>query len=363
MGLKVGIVGLPNVGKSTLFNALLKRQQALAANYPFATIEPNVGVVPVPDARLAKLAAVVRSQESGVSEIPLVPATVEFVDIAGIVEGAHEGEGLGNKFLSHIRETDLIAQVVRDFEDPDVVTTGKGLMDDYQTVISELIFKDTETVDKALSAKGIERSGKLKTVLGKLLVAFNNGQRAFEALNTEEMEEVKTYCLLTAKPQIVVVNVDESRVKEAESIKVSVATKLNIPAADVVVVSAKIESEIATLSDEEARVFMDDLGVKESGLERLIKVAYSKLGLISFLTAGVIEVRAWTIKKGTNAQLASGVIHTDFIAHFIKAEVVKFDDFVSLGGWKKAREAGKSRFEGRDYIVEDGDVVEFKIGS
>lgn len=364
MNLSVGIVGLPNVGKSTLFNALLKRQQALAANYPFATIEPNVGVVPVPDSRLEGLAKVIEQSEGTLP--PLVPATVEFLDIAGIVEGAHKGEGLGNKFLSHIREVELIAHVVRDFADSDVVLTGKSFEEDYQTIISELIFKDLETVEKAQQAFKKDRTptGQEKSrVLDKLTLGFNEGKRAAEVLREDELELIEDLFLLSSKPQIVVVNVDESRISEAESIAVSSAEKLGIKRDDLVVVSAKIESEIASLSDDDATMFMEDLGISESGLERLIKTAYHRLGLISFLTAGEKEVRAWTINKGNTAVEASGVIHTDFMQKFIKAEIVAFDDFVAVGGWKKARELGKVRLEGRDYIMQDGDVVEFKIGS
>lgn len=366
MSLSVGIVGLPNVGKSTLFNALLKRQQALAANYPFATIEPNTGVVPVPDTRLEQLAQVVKEAEKLDRLPPLVPATVEFVDIAGIVAGAHKGEGLGNKFLSHIREVELIAHVVRDFADTDVVQTGQGMETDYHTITSELILKDLETVEKAQLAAKKDRTpvGQEKSrILQKLLEGFNQNQRASQALRPDESAQIHDLFLLSAKPQIIVVNVDESRIKEAESIGVSVAQKLAIKAEDIVVISAKIESEIASLDEADAQLFMEDLGLKQSGLERLIQTAYGRLGLISFLTAGEKEVRAWTIMQGSSAPESAGVIHTDFIKKFIKAEIVNWEDFVTLGGWKKARELGKVRLEGRDYVMQDGDVVDFKIGS
>ncbi len=364
MSLQIGIVGLANVGKSTLFNALLKRQQALAANYPFATIEPNVGVVPVPDERLAKLAEVIEETE-GVKP-PLVPATVEFVDIAGLVAGAHKGEGLGNKFLSHVREVDVMAHVVRDFEDGEVVRTGTNLEEDYQTVINELILKDLETLENVTLRLKKERSKEAiaqMSLVDKLRLGFNEGKRVREILREDELEEIREWFLLTAKKQIVVVNVGEERLVEAESVRIGAAGKLGLEALDVVVISARVESELAVLDEADARAYLDELGVKESGLERLIKVAYERLGLISFLTAGEKEVKAWTIEKGTRAPQAAGVIHTDFERKFIKAEVIDFEDFVELGGMKAARENGKLRLEGREYEMKEGDVVEFKIGS
>lgn len=365
MSLSVGIVGLPNVGKSTLFNALLKKQLALAANYPFATIEPNVGVVAVPDERLARLARVVEQSEK-VTTVPQVPATVEFVDIAGIVAGAAKGEGLGNKFLSHIREVDLVAHVVRDFSDPDVVLTGKGLEDDYQTIISELILKDLETVEKSLLSAKKDRSisGQARAeVLTKLVSIFNQSKLAATVLSSEELEQVADLFLLSAKPQILVVNVDESRVAESASVVEQMVRLLNIPSTDIVVVSAKIEAEVAELEPQEAQEFLAELGLGQSGLERLAKTSYERLGLSSFLTAGAKEVRAWTIKQGTKAPQAAGVIHTDFIKKFIKASVVSVADFGQAGGWKAAAEQGKVRLEGRDYIMREDDVVDFKIGS
>lgn len=376
----MGIVGLPNVGKSTLFNALLKKQQALAANYPFATIEPNVGVVAIPDKRLATLAQTVASERMHVGSEgkskeslthvnlpPEVPATVEFVDIAGIVAGAHKGEGLGNKFLTHIREVSLIAHVVRDFNDPDVVRTGKSMEEDYQTVLSELILKDLETVErKMLAAKHELRTNTgLAQLLNKLVTGFNEGKRAAEILRTDETLEVADLFLLTMKPQVAVVNVAENELREkaSESNRVSYAQRLGIDMGDVVVISAKIESELAVLNDSDAKMYLGELGITESGLEQLAKTAYSKLGLMSFLTAGEKEVRAWTITRGTKAPAAAGVIHSDFEDLFIKAEVVKFDEFTINGGWKKCRELGKVRVEGRDYVMAEGDVVEFKIGS
>lgn len=395
MSLSVGIVGLANVGKSTLFNALLKRQQAMAANYPFATIEPNVGIVPVPDERLHRLALVVAGQEMGHEQKepgrvvmsagveqggvrmvefeeedlklpPEVSATVEFHDIAGLVAGAHKGEGLGNKFLAHIREVDLMAHVVRDFEDGNVVRVGSEMLSDYQTTKTELILKDLESVERKLEAKSEMRvNPKLRSVIEKLMEGFNEGRAAREILSGEDWEVTDELFLLTAKPEIVVVNVAEGHLAEAskDSTRVGYAQKLGVAFEDVVVVSAKIESEIATLADEDAELFMRDLGVGESGLTRLIGSAYGRLGLISFLTAGEKEVRAWTIRSGMSAVEAAGVIHTDFMKAFIKAEVIGYGDYVEFGGRKRCRELGKARLEGREYVVADGDVIEFKIGS
>lgn len=312
MNLSVGIVGLPNVGKSTLFNALLKKQQALVANYPFATIEPNVGIVPVPDERLVQLSKIYNS--------PIVPATVKFVDIAGLVKGANEGAGLGNKFLSHIREVTVVAHVVRAFEDPNIIKEGSvDPKNDYEVVRTELELADLDTKGEPLAKK----------------------------------------------PEIVVLNVSEAEYNSnsINSVENNYSTLLNIPKDRLVVICAKIESDLAALSENEQKEYLSNLGIQESGLSRLIKKAYEMLGLISFLTAGEKEVRAWTIRKGQNALEAAGEIHTDFMRNFIKADVSKFEDFVSSNGWKGAREQGKTMLEGRDYIVEDGDVIEFKIGS
>jgi len=364
MGLSIGIVGLPNVGKSTLFNALLKKQQALAANYPFATIEPNVGIVPVPDDRLDKLAVVIDPNKLP----PLVPATVMFTDIAGIVKGASEGEGLGNKFLSHIREADAICMVVRAFEDPDVVQTGSGDPSDDKTVlITELALADLQTLGKQQPPKGnvTPEMKKRWTVIERILKVLNEGKRAVEAgLDDEETALIKDLCLMTMKPILYVVNVDEGELgKRQEGIGDRYAELLHVKQEEVVIVSAKIEAELAEMGGQEQQEYLETLGLSQSGLERLIQAGYGLLGLQSFLTAGEKEVRAWTIRKGMTAVEASGVIHTDFMKKFIRADVVGFDDFVSLGGWKGAREAGKARSEGRDYIMKDGDVVEFRIGA
>ncbi|KKU96132.1 MAG: GTP-dependent nucleic acid-binding protein engD [Candidatus Amesbacteria bacterium GW2011_GWB1_48_13] len=323
MNLSVGIVGLPNVGKSTLFNALHKKQAALAANYPFATIEPNVGVVPVPDPRLAILADVVMTEK-------IVPATVKFVDIAGLVAGASKGEGLGNKFLAHIREVDAICHVVRKFADENIVREGSvDPKSDFEIIKTELELADLETEEK--------RAQKKKEVV-------------------EELPQ------LSKKPTIVVLNADESDLKSAKEIEAKFAAEVGLDHEKVIVISARTESELAALSDEDARVYLQELGIENSGLERLVQRAFEILGLQTFLTAGEKETRAWTIKRGTKAPQAAGVIHTDFEKHFIKADVINWRDFTDFGGWTKAREAGKVRLEGRDYVMREGDVVEFKVG-
>lgn len=365
MNLSVGIVGLPNVGKSTLFNALLKKQQALAANYPFATIEPNVGIVPVPDTRLTQLAELTKNEEKMSELPPIKAATVEFVDIAGLVKGAAEGAGLGNKFLSHIREVSVIAHVVRAFEDADVLREGSvGPLEDYQTIQTELILADLLTLQKTLENRKLEPQKKAGA--DKLVAALNSGTRAYDVvLSDEEREAVRDLFLLTNKPEIIVLNVTEAEYNEDTIFRKigEYAGLLQLPEDRFVVICAKIEAELAGLNEEEQQAYLAELGVGSSGLERLIQKAYERLGLISFLTAGEKEVRAWTMRKGGNAVEASGEIHTDFMKKFIKAEVVSFEDYISNGGRKKAREVGKARLEGKDYLVQDGDVIEFKIGS
>lgn len=371
--ISVGIVGLPNVGKSTLFNALLKKQAALAANYPFATIEPNVGVVPVPDARLQKLGEITKDEEKMSELPPLKPALIEFVDIAGLVKGASEGAGLGNKFLSHIREVKIIAHVVRAFEDADVIKEGAvDPQADYEVIQAELIIADLQTVEKQRDSKVVKTDAKKKSAVEKLYKGLNEGKAARDIdLTEDEQAFVQELFLLSNKPEIIVLNVSEDQYTPEGIEEVTKKYKEllfgNNPSTslreNIVVICAKIESELATLSDDEAKEYLADLGLQKSGLERLIQKAYAKLGLISFLTAGEKEVRAWTIPKETDAQNAAGAIHTDFIKKFIKAEVISYDDYVSVGGRKKAREVGKARLEGRDYIVQDGDVIEFKIGA
>ncbi len=331
MSLSVAIVGLPNVGKSTLFNALLKKQQAYVANFPFATIEPNIGIVPVPDERLQKLAEVTKKAENMATLPPEVPATVEFKDIAGLIAGASKGEGLGNKFLSHIRETDAICFVLRAFSDPDIIKQGvKDPKSDFEVLKLELDLSDAEMVENH---------------------------------NKKKNAEPENLPLFSKKPFLVVLNVDEKDLKEAPAIEERYSKELGVNKDQVVVISAKTESELSELSEDDQKAYLKDLGVEKSGLERLIQKAFKTLGLITFLTAGEKEVRAWTINKGISAQEAAGVIHTDFIKKFIKADIVAFDDFVGNGGWKNCRELGKVRSEGRDYIMKDGEVVEFKIGA
>jgi len=367
MQLSCGIVGLPNVGKSTLFNALLKKQQAFVANYPFATIEPNVGIVPVPDSRLEKLADITKEEEKMTELPPIKPATVNFVDIAGLVKGASEGAGLGNKFLSHIREVSIIAHVVRAFEDPNIIREGSvGPKEDYEAIETELILADLQTIQQAQSKVKRFAKDSEKIAIEKLFKGLNGGTRASEIeLTAEEQEYVKTFFLLSAKPEIMVLNVAESDYSEEKikSVTEQYSKTLGIDSNKIVVICAKIEADLSELSVDEQKQYLADLGVKESGLERLIKNAYKTLGLISFLTSGVKEVRAWTINRGMKAVDAAGVIHTDFTKKFIKAEVISYPDFVADNGWKKSRELGRARLEGRDYIMQDGDVVEFKIGA
>ncbi len=361
MNLKVAIVGLPNAGKSTLFNALLKKQVAYAANYPFATIEPNIGVVPVPDARLDKLADVIEKTDGTCP--PLVPATVEFVDIAGLVKGASEGQGLGNKFLSHIRECHIICNVVRYFENPDIIHVA-GDIDakrDADIIATELILADLGTVLKQSEPRGVKDRDVQNRwqVIVRLKEQLDKGIAARDIVTDEkEMAMISDLHLLTMKPVLSVANVSEEQLANA-SFQASAQAQL----LDVIFVSAQIESELAALSVEEQSAYLAELGVTASGLDRLIQKAYQMLGLISFLTCGVKESRAWTIGRGTLAPQAAGTIHTDFEKKFIKADICKFEDFVSCGGWVKAREVGRVRQEGKAYEMADGDVVEFKVGA
>lgn len=379
MNLSVGIVGLPNVGKSTLFNALLKKQQALAANYPFATIEPNVGIVPVPDNRLDELARIVSSEESshsnplpkgeGTERVrgilpPIKPATVEFVDIAGLVKGAAEGAGLGNKFLSHIREVSVIAHVVRAFTEENIIREGSSDPEnDYATIQTELILADIQSAElQAARCKNPEQ----KRVLEQIMENLNTGQPVREmSFPDDELDYVHTLFFLTKKPEIIVLNVseDEYSLITIQPLIEKYSKLLQIPQSRFVVICAKIESELSQIEETEQKAYLHELGLATSGLERLIQKAYEQLGLISFLTAGEKEVKAWTTKKGNSAPIAAGEIHTDFTKKFIKAEVISFEDYVTTGGRKKARDVGKARLEGKDYIIQDGDVIEFKIGA
>lgn len=364
MSLQAGIVGLPNVGKSTLFNAITQAG-AEAANYPFCTIEPNVGIVQVPDERLQGLAEMVKPDR-------IVPAAVEFVDIAGLVKGASKGEGLGNRFLSHIREVDAIVHVVRCFEDGNVVHV-EGSVDpkrDMETIEYELILADLESVEKRWERTSKQlKSGDKKAqaeaqLLDKLKATFDQGRPARTLAFTEEEQEIlKSFPLLTAKPVLYAANVREDGISTADSNPYVQKVK-EIAAAEgsgVVVICAKIEAEIAELDPDEKGVFLADLGLEESGLDRLIRAAFSLLGLMTFFTAGPMEVKAWTIRHGTKAPQAAGVIHTDFERGFIRAEVVSYQDFVTNGGVAGARDKGLVRLEGKDYVMQDGDIVHFRF--
>jgi len=364
MTLSVGIVGLPNVGKSTLFNALLSKQQAFAANYPFATIEPNVGIVPVPDERLSVLAPIVGTTK-------LVPATVTFLDIAGLVKGASQGEGLGNKFLSHIREASVVLHVVRAFSDANVIQTGSGdSVEDYLTIETELQLADLSTLEKQKEPHGkVEKADTIRwSAVLKLRSALESGVSARSVdLLDEELEAVKDLWLLTAKPQMFCLNADENGTENSEyriSIFVEGLRKhgIEVQESDCVMICAKLEEELAGFEGAERLEYLKSAGIPRTGLETLIAAAYKRLGLMSFLTAGELEVRAWTIPVGCLAPDAAGVIHTDFIKHFISSKVCHYSDFVELGGWKMAAEKGKVRTEGKTYVMQEGDVVEFMIG-
>lgn len=349
MNLSAGIVGLPNAGKSTLFNALLQKQQALAANYPFATIEPNIGIVPINDPRLKVLANIVKTEK-------IIPSVIKFYDIAGLVAGAHSGEGLGNQFLSHIREVDLIVHVLRYFTDANVVQTGAGPQDDYETVKTELILKDLETISKQVEPKGkVEPEDKIRwQAVQKVKQVLEKGEEAKHAnLTDEEAENVKSLFLLTMKPSVFVLNISEADLPRQTEIQAELADLQPI------IICAKLESELAEFSDTEKADYLNENGLSETGLDRLTKNAFEKLGLTSFLTAGEKEVRSWTIAQGTKAPQAAGVIHTDFEKSFIRAQVISFQDFVANEGWSKAREKGLVRTEGKDYIMKPDDVVEF----
>ena len=365
MSLSVGIVGLPNVGKSTLFNALLQKQQALAANYPFATVDPNVGVVPVMDERLEKLAEVVKTEK-------IVPATVNFIDIAGLVKGAHKGEGLGNKFLAHIREVNLICHVLRSFEDKDVVQTGSlDVVEDFLTVETELQLADLASLEKQKETKGkVSREEEKKwEVVKKIKKALEEGVSAREVeLGKEEEVLSKELSLLTAKPVLVVINVGEEEIKKTDGVVEEMVKKMkekgiNIKEEQVVVICAKMEEDLSNFEGEEKKAYLKEMRVEEAGLEQLVRKAYSHLGLISFLTAGEKEVRAWTVRQGAKAPEAAGVIHSDFEKKFIKAKICSFDDFITENGWKGVAEKGKMRLEGREYEMKEGDVVEFMVGN
>jgi GTP-binding protein YchF len=365
MGFKCGIVGLPNVGKSTLFNALTERAAAQAANYPFCTTEPNVGEVPVPDPRLDRLATIAKSAQ-------IVPTRLTFVDIAGLVRGASQGEGLGNQFLAHIREVDAIAYVLRCFEDNDVVHV-EGRVDpiaDAETIETELMLADLDSLERRVpilekKIRGQDKEAK-KTLalLERALVLLREGKPArLAAIEEDERAEFRSLGLLTAKPVLYVCNVDEASAATGNVHSARVEALAKAEGAGCVIISAKIEAELAELPPDERQAYLVELGLQEPGLNRLINEGYKLLGLITYFTAGPKEARAWTVPEGTRAPQAAGVIHTDFEKGFIRAETIAYDDYVALSGEAGARDAGKLRLEGKDYVVKDGDVLHFRFAT
>jgi ribosome-binding ATPase len=365
MGFKCGIVGLPNVGKSTLFNALTESAAAQAANYPFCTIDPNVGEVPVPDPRLDRLATIAKSAQ-------VVPTRLTFVDIAGLVRGASQGEGLGNQFLAHIREVDAIAYVLRCFEDNDVVHV-EGRVDpiaDAETIETELMLADLDSLERRVpilekKIRGQDKEAK-KTLalLERALVLLREGKPArLAAIEEDERAEFGSLGLFTAKPVLYVCNVDEASAATGNMHSAHVEALAKAEGAGCVIISAKIEAELAELPADERQAYLAELGVQEPGLNRLINEGYKLLGLITYFTAGPKEARAWTVPEGTRAPQAAGVIHTDFEKGFIRAETIAYDDYVALSGEAGARDAGKLRLEGKDYVVKDGDVLHFRFAT
>ena len=357
MALTIGIVGLPNAGKSTLFNALT-RNNVLAANYPFATIEPNVGVVGVPDARLPKLAELFNSER-------VVPATVSFVDIAGIVKGASQGEGMGNAFLANIREADAICQVTRVFRDPDVTHVDGEVNpgSDIETIRTELILADLQTLEKAFPR--LEKEARLKKERQPVLTAVREAQQVLDSGQGVhsaglDLEPLREFFLLTAKPHLYVFNCDSDELADGE---LREQMRELVAPAEAIFLDAKIESELTDMEPDEAREFLVEMGIDEPGLDTLARVGYDTLGLQSYLTAGPKESRGWTIRKGWTAPQAAGVIHTDFQKGFIKAEIVSYDDLMTAGSMAAAKAAGRVRLEGKDYVMADGDVVEFRFSS
>jgi ribosome-binding ATPase len=365
MGFKCGIVGLPNVGKSTLFNALTQTAAAQAANYPFCTIEPNVGDVAVPDPRLDKLAAIAKSQQ-------IVPTRITFVDIAGLVRGASKGEGLGNQFLANIREVDAIAHVLRCFEDDDI-THVEGKIDpvgDAETVETELMLADLESLEKRMvplekKAKSGEKEAKEQLALmTKAVALLRDGKPARLAdLAPEERLPYSQLGLMTAKPVLYVCNVDEGSAANGNKFSQAVETMAKLQGAGAVVISARIEEEVAQLPNEERAEYLSSLGLSEPGLNRLIRAGYALLGLLTFFTVGPKEARAWTVTEGSRAPKGAGVIHTDFEQGFIRAETIAYNDYIAGNGEAGARDAGKFRLEGKDYIVQDGDVMHFRFAN
>ena len=365
MGFKCGIVGLPNVGKSTLFNALTQTAQAEAANYPFCTIEPNVGEVGVPDPRLDTLAKIAASKE-------IIPTRLTFVDIAGLVRGASKGEGLGNKFLSHIREVDAVAYVLRCFIDEDVTHVENRIdpLADADTVETELMLADLESLEKRVSATekkakaGDKESKALLAVIEKVLPLLREGKPARLAqITTEEQPTFRGLQLLTSKPVVYVCNVEEASAASGNDFSKQVEARAKTEGAQAVVISAKIESEFAGLAPEDRQAFLEEMGLEEAGLNRLIRAGYRLLDLVTYFTVGPKEARAWTVQRGAKAPAAAGVIHTDFEKGFIRAETIAYADYAALGGEGGAKEAGKMRLEGKEYVVQDGDVMHFRFAN
>lgn len=362
MSLKLGIVGLPNVGKSTLFNALLGANQAAASNFPFCTIEPNTGVVPVPDARLAKLAELEHSQK-------IVPATVEFVDIAGLVRGASQGEGLGNQFLSHIREVDAIVEVVRLFSDSNVVHVSGAISpkDDIEIINTELILADLQNLEKRMPKE--EKAARGDAKFQPKVDFFRKVQKHLEAgfsarsliMSAEESDWLRELQLISAKPILYVANIDDTQIANTDTLLAPVRELTAHDNAEIIAIDAKTEAEVTELSPDERADYLREAGITESGLDKVIRAGYKLLGLITFLTAGEKETRGWTIKKGFTAPEAAGAIHTDFTKGFIRAETVAYDDFINNGGWAGVKPSGKVRSEGKEYIVQDGDVMLFRF--
>jgi len=365
MGFKLGIVGLPNVGKSTLFNALTQTAAAEAANYPFCTIEPNVGEVGVPDERLSRLAGIAGSKE-------IIPTRLTFVDIAGLVRGASKGEGLGNKFLSHIREVDAVAYVLRCFVDDDITHVENRIdpLADADVVETELMLADLESVEKRAAsvekkAKTGDKEAKAQyALLEKALVLLREGKPArLASLTPEELPAWRALQLLTSKPVVYVCNVEEAAAASGNYYSKKVEERARIEGAATVIISAKIESEFSGLAAEDRDAFLAEMGLKEPGLNRLIRAGYDLLHLVTYFTVGPKEARAWTITRGTKAPQAAGVIHTDFEKGFIRAETIAYADYVTLNGEGGAKEAGKMRLEGKDYVVQDGDVMHFRFAN